>query len=80
VVTLRTAHVALSKRIFRLNQCAFWIVLNFWQRGGSCNRGQRTLAGKSRAQSDLDWFQLNALNPEFCLWQYRASRPSGPRN
>jgi hypothetical protein len=49
VVTLGTERVAVSKRIFQLNQCAFSIVLNFWRRGGSYNRGQRTLAGKSRA-------------------------------
>ncbi len=48
MLTLGTGHVALSKRIFRLNQCAFSIVLNFWQRGGSCNRGRRTQSGISR--------------------------------
>ena len=49
MVPLGTEHVALSKRIFRLSQCAFSIVLNFWQRGGSYNRVQRTLSGRTRA-------------------------------
>jgi hypothetical protein len=52
VVTLRTAHVALSKRIFRLNQCTFWIVLNSWQRGGSYNRGQVDRAGEAYRKAE----------------------------
>ena len=48
-MTLGTAHVGLSKRIFRLNQLMFSIVLNFWQRAGSYSRWRRTLSGKSGA-------------------------------
>jgi len=53
-MTLRTAHVGVSKRIFRLNQCMFSIVLSFWQRAGSYNRWRRTLSGKSGA-NPLSW-------------------------
>ncbi len=43
-MTLRTAHVGLSKRIFRLNQCMFSIVLDFWQCAAA------TVAGEERHQ------------------------------
>jgi hypothetical protein len=40
-------HVALSKRIFRLNQCVFSIVLSYWQNDANFNRGRRTISGQS---------------------------------
>jgi len=59
VVPLGTAHVALSKRMFRFNQCVFSIVLNF----GGVSVDGALLKGIGSLSEDAIGYALERRDP-----------------